>query len=395
MRISRTSLCIVASILVLVLVVTAAQTNILPAKNWDTPMLSTATLELGESEEPTHVTEGKNVTIFLHGLMVGRYQAGDNSTKSFELGIVKRVPGHEFDFNVYVAGQKKCKPISIPKRKGMNHFIFEVRKNDVAIPRDIQMWDSTNQLGKTSETSTSLAMFEDSDRILNIEDLHSTSARKELSRYDNAFNRFFYFHNGKVKAETVTDPLEIYKGDADDSEQGERPKKIIAEVVGVEITLEPDQELVLWNADTGSVKWRNKYSPKTVEGRILNLPTDHKAPCCKSSYISCATQCPPRVRHKLIPLKDFLQLLASNNVANRSSRAIADEQIPTHFQNYYYLVFDVNRPLRFELNNPDPVCYRVVQNGGKVRNRNDGGVGTMTVPPYRCGMVLINNGEIK
>lgn len=60
-----------------------------------------------------------------------------------------------------------------------------------------------------------------------------------------------------------------------------------------------------------------------------------------------------------------------------------DEDLPaTHFQFYYFLVFNKNRDKRFELKRESSACLQV-KTGKDIRPD--------TLPPYRCGMVVVKD----
>lgn len=362
--------CVVASVLVVAFALLGNDGNVSSASG---PSGSIGPKSNGAPRpERPYPTRAKKATIFLHGLMVGRYKEGNTKKRRFELGVVKRVPEHKFGFNVYLPGGV-CEHIDVPKK---SRWIFEVQRGGAPIPRDIQMY------------RPSRPDVENSDFILNIEQLHTQT----LDRFKKPFSRIFYFHNGIVKTECLTDPLQVVKADAD--VEG-TPSEIgaIAEVVGVEIVLNPGEQLVCKNLDDPAVKlWVNDYdSSGEVEGRLINLPPDHKpiVDPCKVSYREYATTCPDGITHQRERLSVFLAKFdrkAKIAKAPATSRVDSDVENPTHFQFYYYLVFKKDRPDRFELINPTPKCYELTNDKDEV---------IMTVPPYRCGMVLVRADEIQ
>ena len=66
-----------------------------------------------------------------------------------------------------------------------------------------------------------------------------------------------------------------------------------------------------------------------------------------------------------------------------------DDEPVTDFQQFYYTVFDIDKPDRFELKNPYAYCFFNKQSDNKHRMR------VFSVPPYKCGMVLVQEGSDK
>jgi hypothetical protein len=326
---------------------------------------------------PKHTTKANKVTVFLHGLMVGyMFKEGNDKKAQFEVGIVKRAPDHQFAFHVYSPSDGHCEEICVPELSKKTKWVFEVQKDGSPISRNIARYQPSG------------LDLQDYKYILPIEDLH----KKKLERFKKTSKQIFYFRNGIVKSESLTSVLYVNKPDGD----VETPARWgpIAEVVGVEVVLRPGERLVCSNLDDPRrILWVNEWaSSGEVEGRLTNLPPDHQRSVdpCTVPYLRYATPCADRTK-KAIPVSDFLALF--NNVGT-SDKALETRQLssgdrnPTHFQFYYYLMFKVDIPDRFELiNQTPPVCYEVI--GDKVN------AVVATVPPYRCGMVLVSFDEIQ
>lgn len=396
MKLTRILPRFVASILVFALMATAAQTNT-HNQSANEPTLTAQGQETGTERCTTVTTSGRLVTVFIQGLIVGRYKGGKK--KRFEVGIIKRAPGHEFTFNVY-AGGTECYPIVIPKK---TNWIFQVKRGSELVPRNIRMWPPQgSRLQENNTSQKRIPELEDSNYILNMEGdkLHNG----KVDRYKKSFNRCFHFYHGDIISEVVTVPLQAKKVDAD--QVGGTWKDIgpIAEVVGVEILLNPGEQLVLSKEDGSCVLWQNNYSATgEVEGRILNLPSHnwHRLDYCKTGYRNYAQECPPGLQHCELDLSQFLQLFSAQNKGQIVPQSEDDDDVkPTDFQQYYYLVFQKDRPDRFELKNPryptflcqpeqktpGPFCIFIVGKDDKGKK-----VVITTAPPYMCGMALVRS----
>jgi hypothetical protein len=254
-------------------------------------------------------------------------------------------------FNVNVDGKidmsSNCASKEI-KRKG--EWVFEVRSaNGRPTARTIIMPPTTY------------------GPILNIEEnLHGS----RLRRFKRPFKPVFYFHNG-----TVTTQCRTLNLCAQRVERKGRDERIgigsIAEVIKISIVLELGQKLVLFQPGTNPerVIWENSYNGATegddsAEGRILNLSYDHKneATMREAPYdCNCETY-PSEVEEPEVP----------------------EDRPATDFQLYYSLVFKKDRADRFELINPSNECKTEMYLDHK-----------SSVPPYKCGMMLVSSEEIK
>jgi len=328
--------------------------------------------------------------------MVGHYKGKDCKNKDFKVGVVKGADGHKFDFNVYTPGSgEACHKITLPEKGA---WIFEVTRNGVPIPRDIEKWSLPRPLPVIPSSDNQVCPIDipqvrDFSSILDIEiDLH----KKGLGKRGKPFNRIFHFYNGNIKAESVTSTLRIIRM----SKPEENPiNRLIGEVAGVEINLRPDEHLVMKDKKSNTVLWENVYGDsEVVEGRIINLPynphdPDFETRYCNNCYLAAATPCPNDPKVKVIPLtlREFLSRFFSQ-IEKLSEDCPNKISMPeeTHFQFYYRLVFNVKPEDRFELTNPCPVCYKVTDD----RKASKGDAVILTVPPYRCGMVLAGKKDV-
>lgn len=365
MRLARTLPRFMTLILVFALMITAAQTNALQRRH------------RGEKTRPAQratdctmiTTYGKKVSVYLHGVMIGRNKTtGD---KRFELGVVKRVPGHKFDFSVYVKGERVCRTEGRRCAKRLKEgktWIFEVIKYDGKVSNDIEMWTAeAAPAARDKERLMTVDEARDSRYILNIEDLHGG----KLPRYNKPFKPVFYFHSGKVKTKCFTNPIIARRIENQSAGPGESFERI-AEVVEVEFELkQTGDRLVLREAsDPTKVLWQHCYKPSgEAEGRVLNLNPDPESSAyyCRNRY-DC--DCDKRFStHKMAQEED------------------PEDSDPTDFQNYYYLVFDVDRLERFELINTMTTCGKL-----KLIDKQ-GNIIKMAPPPHKCGMGLVRSGS--
>lgn len=376
MKPSRRIPCFVAAILVLVLVVTASQTNFAnenaskEERSASAPHTKTTVADCSSATPP-----GKIVTIVLHGLMVGRLQK-KGSDKRFEVGIVKRAPGHTFSLTKYVPRPDICETIRIPENPE-KALVVELRTADNnEIEHDIKPLRTGAPAG-TPEWSA------DYDRILNIEEREGIKQSIRV-RYKQTFKPIFRFHHGTVKTRYVTVPLFAKQVEAVPLPSDWKPIDSIAEVAAIDVCVREGQRLVLRD--------KNRTDPRSywldlsydsiragTEIRVLNLPADHEGPaieCCRPYDEKCICSC-----YEDMKQDEFLSLQEAKRIDSRSGD---DELPPTHFQNYYYLAFNKDRPERYELK-----TELVIRCCKHVRLLSET---IFTVPPYRCGMVLINNG---
>jgi hypothetical protein len=341
MKLSRTLPRLMASGLALALMLTAAQKSSSSKTNAGGPPPS--------SQKPQNAAEARQqkpkiVTVILHGLMIGR----NKEDKRFELGIVQDAVDHKFVHTLYVP-KKGCKPILLDNGRTWE---FEVRNiGGGPIPRNIRV------------------PHEDYSHILNIED---ELQKGRIPRRSDAFGSVFYFYNGEVKTHTPTVCLCAKKR----SEATAKPIGSIAEVAMVEITVDSGQELVLKKLnDPEKVPLRRSFDEIADAGeeiRLLNLPFKHgEVDDCEKAYDPVEKECTRSLDRALCP---------SEGKVDCSTLKFS----PTHYQFYYYEVFDKKKRDRFELGNPyGDECFTAT-----FRGRPRG------VPPYRCGMVLISHGKI-
>jgi hypothetical protein len=330
-------------------------------------------------------TTGNHVTIFLHGIMVGRLKNYLFVPKSFDVGVIRRVQDHEFHLNIFAG--KNCTSLDsvIPYH---TKLIFRVVGSDgKPTKHDIDWY----------KASSTAADVHDPRFILNMEGPR-VHGKPITDLYDSAYLDTFSFYNGSIKMEVPTNKLVIEKADGD-RPGSPRDINAIAEVVGVEIDLANNQRLELVDQNNNHRPyWTNNSgsTPQSVEARILNLPS-HVFPagqCSRSAYASCmhSTPCPYGVRSRTVDIHDFLEeyfttkvkadsTMGAQGVALAKTMEPGSEIKATHFQDYYYLVFKMDRPDRYELINPYEECISVTQKIHGVAKL------MMTVPPYLCGMV--------
>ncbi|MFP5264830.1 MAG: hypothetical protein ACLGJB_23320 [Blastocatellia bacterium] len=352
MKVSRAYPPSIAAALVFALMATAARTGDRPEVKAAEQIGSARQREETKTSRPrTVVTRGKTATVILHGLMVGRFKEKKDgiSDMRFDVGVVRRAPGHRFSFSVY-GNPYDCASEAVVKSEiklDSNTYDFElVGKSGRTLPSSIKKY--------LPPKSTGNSQYEAYNNILDVEgQLHP----KDLKIYKNAFSHVFYFHAGDVKTRCSTGHIEALRKEGEASEQSQATVKMttMAEVVEVDVTLSGEQSLVLKNKD-GEVIWRHEYCPEggKAEARLLNLPRSHKEE---------REGLPAR-------FKDY-ECICSDDYEMR------DE--PTDFQLYYYLVFDVDRPDRFELINTDECVKHPLK---------------VTTPPYKCGMVRVDSLEI-
>lgn len=324
-------------------------------------------------------TDKKTVTIYLHGLMVGRFQGGSN--KRFELGVVKRAIDHSFVFNLF-DGQAVIKPacnLESMLKGNKKNWVFEIQAGTSKEPIEPLV---PYECGPEPSHKACIppSNKEDYRNILNIEkDMHTSG----LGRFKRPFNPVFYFKNGTVKTASLTDCLKAQMVERDKVECAQDIGQI-AEVVKVVITLKKNQKLVLRTEDNSIVLWENENTKDKgeIEGRVLNLPWSPRP--CSTCYLkepykcmfTCFTTHPNSVNHG--PAN-------SSNLPNATDLNEPEESPATHFQYYYSLVFQKNRPDRFELINPKPLSRETLERADLESKA--------TVSPYLCGMVLVNKGS--
>jgi hypothetical protein len=397
MRIARIWPRFIALISVFALMITGAQPNVILKQHADGQDHSMQEMKKIDTDLGPVRTQANSVTIFLHGLMVGRYKKGGKKSKRFELGIIKRAPQHVFSFSVYSKSSPKCTDITEDVKKG--NWVFEVRDDQGSIARDISMWSSNanSSSSKTTDAEKLLEQSYDSKYILNIEG--PKFHKGKVDRYKKPFKRVFYFHNGTIRTVCPTFCLEKRRLE---TEEGWKNIGPMAEVVGVDITLRAGQRLVLRSEkDERKVLWENSYKcdpsdPKCgeaandrVEGRVLNL--SGKSPnCCDKDYTceSCATR---GYNYTPIPARDLsksLEDIICNHTPPPLPEANEEEGEPTDFQLYYYMVFKIDRMKRFELRkHKDNKSLILSLETPKPKQ-------IACIPPYRCGMVLVDSGKI-
>jgi hypothetical protein len=351
MKVSRACPPSIATVMVFALMATAARTGDRPEVKAAEQVRPARQREEPKKSPPrTVVTRGQTASVILHGLMVGRFKEKKDeiSDMRFEVGVVRRARGHRFSFSVS-GNQNQCGSTRVSqseiKLDGGAYDFELLDKDGHALPSSIKKY-----LPHKSNEDSEYQTYE------NILDVESKLHPVGLKRYKNAFSHVFYLYAGEVKTLCSTGRIEALREEGGPAGQAQAHIKInaMAEVVAVEITLHPDQSLVLRNRE-GEVLWRHEYCPKggKAEAWLLNLlPSSHRALAGKGTrfkYYGCTC----------------------SDVEETPGE-------PTDFQLYYYLVFDVDRPDRFELANIDGCAKR----------------GNKTTPPYKCGMVRVDSLEI-
>ena len=301
----------------------------------------------------------KKLKIILHGLMVGRYWNMSDEDKRFEVGIVAGAKNHNhFTLTYYDGKNKKCEAIDVQDRR----LVCEVQKDSKPCARNIEMWHAQSR--KDSKKDSSLILNMEGDRLYNDVPRHGTFLRGKH------FRPVFQFNNGQVKTHTPTLHLLAKKPGAPCVYIGP-----IAEVVVVEVEIKAGEELVL-RPSTNAKPWRRTYDEVNPddEVRILNLdqvyndcskPYDGTSHCRSDSYTE-------------LPVDYFSH-------PQGFTQPDCEEFPPTDFQLYYNRVFKRSKRDQFRLSCPK--CRKC----GQVKD----GITPLTVPPYRCGMVLVSSAEIK
>jgi hypothetical protein len=367
MKLSRTSPRLVASSLAVVLMIAATQQSSSSGANAYEPTpsdLQQRATEVGRQESP------RMVTVILHGLMVGRYWNGADGPR-FELGIVKKAKEHQFSLSYYKAGQ--CTSIDIKDKP--RKLVFEVRNTNTPIAKDIEMWHCPPGCSDTDKVhDSSLILNMEGDRIYN-----GVHRRKNLFLPKEIFKPLFYFYNGKVKTHTATMRLLAKLPNTPSFDIGS-----IAEVVMLQIQVNVDEQLVLAEEEhrsnvVWSVPFREIVTP--FEVRVLNLGVQHMNDCNREYH--GGGMCPAGNSIKRIELNSLLRPPQEASQQN----CTGDEFEAQGFDLYYSKVFSKNERDRFRLCCPEcrrDECYKVKT-----------GETEASVPPYRCGMVVVRGTEIK
>lgn len=365
---------LLAPVLVFALAATAAKTSSQPMNNAKEATRVERSEEVNEGAHLPNQGGEKTITVILHGLMVGRHKQEEDD-KRFEVGIVKGAEDHQFSLSYYTGGQQGCQTIQIDNKR---ELVFEVRRGNQGVARDIDMWHWHPEASPSCDNDP----LKDSKFILNVEGdkLHNVEVARHRNPFKKKFQQIFYFHNGKVKTHTPTVRLLAKRPKEDCQDIGP-----IAEVAMVEIKVNDGEQLVLTkrkekkNDPAPNPLWSVPYNEikDGAEVRLLNLPPEHghEVNDCTKAYDGAPPKCTTKMP---IDLDRFLSVQAASQVD-------CGELTPTHFQFYYRLVFRKNKGERFELKNPHVGCYEVKKGNETVA----------TVPPYRCGMVLVSKKEIK
>lgn len=374
----------IAPVLAFALMMGAAQTSIHPkpvnesihSAGGQQPGPDDCPQQPGPSTTCQVKTDKKTVAIYLHGLMVGRFQRGN---KRFELGVVKRAIDHRFAFNLFdVDDNKLIKPscnLENVLKGNKKNWVFEIQAGNSKEPIEpLVPYESGPE--PSHKACIPPSNKEDYRHILNIEkDMHTG----RLGRFKRPFNPVFYFKNGTVKTASLTDCLKAQMVERDKVECASDIGQI-AEVVKVVITLKRGQKLVLRTEDNSIILWENENTKDEgeIEGRVLNLPWSPLP--CSTCYLEksyeCMFTCLPTHANSINH-----DPANGSNLPNATDPNEPEGPPATHFQYYYSLVFQKNRPDRFELINPKP--------SQEILDPADREYKT-TVSPYLCGMVLVN-----
>lgn len=319
-------------------------------------------------------TWGSKVTILLHGLMVGYYKKND----IFEIGTVKRAPDHKSSLTV--SASSECPEHPYPSAEialdRKTTYRFELKKGNKIKDPDIKKWDPTQ--GPYCGDTGRLQKLQDAKYILNMDDLHGSG---HVKRYKKPFDKIFYFRNGRIMTKCLTRPISAVQVESEEP-QTPTPPKNLAEVVQVQICLESDESLALINEKTNDVLWEHVYCGNGgTEATLLNLRPEHDDEEYGPHSECCV--CPPKSQIKFSKsLDDLFEVVF--DAANMGSTLQSDPIPTTDFQMYYYLVFKKDIPDRYELIGPsDCYVYKERAPGGEVC--------IVTVPPYRCGMLLVKD----
>jgi hypothetical protein len=181
-------------------------------------------------------------------------------------------------------------------------------------------------------------------------------------RIPHAFSRIFQVHNGTAYSNCITFPLQTTKGQY--TPTAPSPYGYTAEIASVKITLKQGQQLVL--------KVNNKTIPicsfgagKPVEARVLNLP-------CKNINNHKCMDSDPSSDHGYI--KENCKDIYIECPANPPNE-------PSHFQYFYYRVFDIPPSERYEIS----CCPSCIKEKDKFVRKG--------IFPLRCGMVILGQSK--
>lgn len=295
-------------------------------------------------EPPAQVSpiesRGRKITIFFHGLMVGRYKPGK---RRFQAGIVTE-GGHVFSLQVWNGSGN---PITINVDPNELYVIQVLEKDGEPSESPLIPYESHGEIFNrmNAEFMADDEKSQDYRYAADIEGLGLHNVKKK--RRSNPFSRVFHVFNGVLKSKCLTGTVIERKP----PNEAWTSYGYIAEILGVEFTLLPLQTLVLRKKDKSQVLWRCTYRSdgRDVEVRALNLPKEGIKKSIGKGYLGTACVC-------------------GESSYNRDKRHDPPDY---HFQLYYKNVIDVPETERFRLRPQSVRC-----------------VGPRAVFPYQCGMIL-------
>jgi hypothetical protein len=222
-----------------------------------------ATTAVKQSSEARNFSYADKVTVFFHGLMVGRFNA---DPKRLEVGIVKDAPDHKFEVKVRDEDGNFQTFDSSEK-----YWSFEVQdKTGKPVSSSLLPYQPKPNFDRMAPVD---ARYREDFRYvadMEGEGFYNTA----LERKAGAFSRIVHIANGSVRSKCLTAPLQNRKGDGAWQDYGR-----MAEILGVDIELKPGQSLVLNVSNANQPQrevWRWTYqSGRTAETAVLNIPSEH------------------------------------------------------------------------------------------------------------------------
>jgi hypothetical protein len=298
-----------------------------------------------------YTSQGEKITIFFHGLMIGRYKS---SKGRFEVGIVKNAPDHTFNLHVR---EDDGHLEDLTRRVTGRIYEFDVVYDDELTSGNVV--EPYRPQGKNFNRQDAAAAADDdlSKDYRYIPDIEGVGLHDESKRRrSRPFRPVFHTLKGLVVSKCLTeDPIKKKRRTEPDTPQSWVEYGYIAEVVGVDITLLPRQKLVLRNKDQGEVIWSCSYSRgKDVEARVLHLPNEK-----------------PR-QDSRAKVDEYL---------NTACRKYPDMPPPPieHFEYYYIHALRVDEDDRYDLRTTGRM---------RVALKRDRKERLKTIFPYKCGMTL-------
>lgn len=315
---------------------------------------------------PASVESGTcKVTIFFHGLMVGRYRKGRTlplpREPRFEVGVVTDAPGHTFEICKWSDDGARS------QEKLSNHGVYEfdIVDNDNE-PVGLKVYLNNEQKKNFDRTRKSSAEnAKESQDYRYIPDFEEFDLyEQKQDRWDKPFGFIFHVKKGVVSSKCITAaPLEKAKSGAT-----WKPYGYIAEVVEVYVTLKEGQDFILKKKGADQPIFRIPYSSKnSIEVIIRNLPASHD-----KSHQDSNGKCLDEKQSKDIGShKDTHGYLCYACEQTKET----DPPLISHFQYYQFYVFKIEPGKRFDLRQAKTEKDNMLK-------------GRSTIFPYKCGMVF-------